>query len=201
MPVGVTVGSGQQYLSGCYPHAWCWTAQTGYKSSHGNSGGEAYGNNLYCISINQHLGPSWTTGDTVSVEVDLDAKTLEFFKNGESCGQAFTDVTGPIRFAFCGCNEHKIRIIPGGSASLQAKVAAKFDCSISILFRLVESIQVSGWLVTMVLIWPIQVYRFSCTFFNNNYISVDLVVSTCFIGRWVSRKASFINRTPFNCRS
>jgi len=36
-------------------------------------------------------------GDVVRCRLDLDAKTLEFFLNDESLGQAYNDVIGPVR--------------------------------------------------------------------------------------------------------
>jgi len=32
--------------------------------------------------------------------MDFDNRTLEFYKNGKSCGEAFNDLTGPV-FAAC----------------------------------------------------------------------------------------------------
>lgn len=51
--------------------------------SDGGTGGVAY-------------GASFTTGDVISVAVDLDAGTISFYKNGTSQGQAFTGLTGTL---------------------------------------------------------------------------------------------------------
>jgi HECT-domain (ubiquitin-transferase)/Regulator of chromosome condensation (RCC1) repeat/SPRY domain/Kelch motif len=42
-------------------------------------------------------GEKYGEGDVIRVVGDLDAKTLEFFKNGESQGVAFTNLEGPVR--------------------------------------------------------------------------------------------------------
>jgi len=39
-------------------------------------------------------GASWTTGDIISVALDMDAGTIVFYKNGSSQGTAFTGISG-----------------------------------------------------------------------------------------------------------
>ena len=62
IPVGFSYQSGNQYLSGARPHAWCLTGGNGYKCHRNTSGVD------YCEPVNE--------GDTVGVEVDFEAKTV-----------------------------------------------------------------------------------------------------------------------------
>lgn len=57
-------------------------------SKYNNSSGAAY-------------GASFTTGDYIGVELDLDAGTLQFYKNGVAQGNAYTGLSGTFTFA-CG---------------------------------------------------------------------------------------------------
>jgi hypothetical protein len=41
-------------------------------------------------------GATYALGDTIGVALDMDAKTLTFYKNGVSQGQAFTGLSGTI---------------------------------------------------------------------------------------------------------
>jgi hypothetical protein len=75
---------------------------TNYVSS--NVGGFAYfsfdgtkGNNGWTA-----YGASYTNGDVISVLLDMDAKTLTFWKNGVSQGQAFSGLSGTYHAAFGG---------------------------------------------------------------------------------------------------
>jgi len=67
-------------------YSWMYIAKSGAKN-HNTSKPESY---------------SWKygAGDRIGCLMDFDNRTLEFFKNGKSCGEAFNDVTGPV-FAAC----------------------------------------------------------------------------------------------------
>ncbi len=53
-------------------------------------------------SVSASYGAAFTTGDTISVALDLDGGTLEFWKNGTSQGTAFTGLAGKTLLAMCG---------------------------------------------------------------------------------------------------
>lgn len=66
-----------------------------------SAGGYASGSFTYITSgskINNSVttayGATWTNGDVIGVALDLDAGTLEFYKNGVSQGVAFTGLSG-----------------------------------------------------------------------------------------------------------
>jgi len=44
-------------------------------------------------SVSSSYGATWTTGDIIGVEVDIDTGTIEFYKNNVSQGVAFTDLS------------------------------------------------------------------------------------------------------------
>ena len=61
--------------------------------------GGTYGYDGASFLSDPNYGASWTTGDTIKAVIDFDAQTIEFFKNGESQGVAFTSISGTFRFA------------------------------------------------------------------------------------------------------
>lgn len=66
----------------------------------GSQGGWGYigglGHKNYNSSTNRPYGATYTAADTVGVQLDFDAGTIEFFKNGVSQGIAFDNLTGPV---------------------------------------------------------------------------------------------------------
>jgi len=44
-----------------------------------------------------NYGRKVNQGETVRTRVDMDAKTVEFFINGQSQGVAYRDIVGPVR--------------------------------------------------------------------------------------------------------
>jgi hypothetical protein len=54
----------------------------------------------YHSGVSSPYGAIFTTGDVIGMALDMDAGTLEFFKNGVSQGVAYTGISGEMCFAF-----------------------------------------------------------------------------------------------------
>lgn len=67
-------------------HSWTYAARSGGKSHNGTRP--------------ENYSSKYGLGDRIGCLMDFDNRTLEFFKNGKSCGEAFNDLTGPV-FAAC----------------------------------------------------------------------------------------------------
>lgn len=61
-----------------------------------------YDGKKYTTNTAVAYGAAFTTGDTISVLLDLDSGTLEFWKNGASQGVAFTGLSGKTLLAMSG---------------------------------------------------------------------------------------------------
>jgi len=70
-------------------------AQSAVYAYYGSSGNKYNGSSAA-------YGATYTAGDVIRVELDLDAGTLVFFKNGTSQGTAYTGLSGTF-FAMTGC--------------------------------------------------------------------------------------------------
>lgn len=57
--------------------------------------------NKYSNSVAAAYGASYTTNDTISVALDLDAGTISFYKNGVNQGVAYTGLSGSFAFGVC----------------------------------------------------------------------------------------------------
>jgi len=90
--IGVVPGSDSSWSSG---------SPTGYNSMPGWM--FICGNGQICTpskgSMPVNFGSFCVNGDRIGVRVDIDAGSLEYFKNSKSLGVAFTDIRGPIRGA------------------------------------------------------------------------------------------------------
>jgi len=53
-----------------------------------------------CHNKLQSYSQRYGVGDRIGCLIDFENEVLEFYKNGKSCGEAFTNVTGPV-FAAC----------------------------------------------------------------------------------------------------
>jgi len=58
-----------------------------------------------------YAGPL-VSGDKVGVQIDIEAKTVEYFKNDVSLGIAFSNLNPPVVFAISTVEAHRIKIIP-----------------------------------------------------------------------------------------
>jgi hypothetical protein len=65
---------------------------TGY--CYTGSGGKAGPSNPFVSAGGSAYGSSYTTGDIIGIALDMDAKTVTFYKNNVSQGVAFTGLTG-----------------------------------------------------------------------------------------------------------
>jgi len=80
VPVAFSVDIGTQYIGG--QGGWGYIAGNGQKLHNSGTG--------LAFAI------PYTVGDTIGVQLDFEAKTIEYFKNGESFGVAFTNLSGPV---------------------------------------------------------------------------------------------------------
>lgn len=86
-----------------------------------NAAGYAYfsfDGNKYNNSAGAAYGAAYGNTNVISVLLDMDAKTLTFWKNGVSQGQAFSGLSGTMHAAFS-----------GGSGSFTEQVTANFGAS------------------------------------------------------------------------
>ena len=58
--------------------------------------------NKYNSGTSSAYGASYTTNDVIGIALDMDAKTITFYKNGVSQGQAFNNLSGTIFPAYGG---------------------------------------------------------------------------------------------------
>jgi hypothetical protein len=89
--------AGSWYLVGIIANAHPWPSSSNIGSW---NGGYAYYNNASKANSDSYsaYGASFTNGDVIGVAFDVDAGTLEFYKNGTSQGQAFSGISGSIGF-------------------------------------------------------------------------------------------------------
>lgn len=85
--------------------------QTGSATYNNGVGGDVYGWGYYTGGgTKYHSGDQGAYGavcalnDVIGVALDMDAGTLEFFRNGITCGVAFTGITGTVHAAFSGAS-------------------------------------------------------------------------------------------------
>lgn len=67
-----------------------------YPGADANGWSYYYNGQKYTNNANVAYGAAYTSGDVISVLLDMDAGTATFWKNGVSQGQAFTGLTGTI---------------------------------------------------------------------------------------------------------
>jgi hypothetical protein len=56
--------------------------------------------NTYRSGSSSSYGQSYRTGDVITLQLDMDARTLSYMKNGTSLGVAFTDLPDQVYPAF-----------------------------------------------------------------------------------------------------
>jgi hypothetical protein len=79
MQIGIAkAGVNLDYFLGVDSRGWGW-----------RNSGDAWNNN-----VSKPYGAAYTTGDVIGCALDVDAGTLEFYKNGASQGVAFTGLSG-----------------------------------------------------------------------------------------------------------
>lgn len=100
--IGVANGSAGLTASFAVANAWCYYSQNGNKYDEGS--GSAY-------------GATFTSGAVIGVALDVDAGTVEFFKNGSSQGVWTPGLTGTI-YPFV-----------GGDSVINLQLTANFGAS------------------------------------------------------------------------
>lgn len=104
------VSSGKRYYeftsTGIYPVVGVVTSNAALSNTYpgADSQGWGYYTNSYLYHNGQlgAFGSSWTTGDIIGVELDLDVGTLGYYKNGVYLGIAFTGLAGWYLYAAVG---------------------------------------------------------------------------------------------------
>ncbi len=92
---------------------------SGYVGSDANGWGYgSFDGNKQTGGVGTAYGATYTTGDIISVALDMDAGTLVFYKNGASQGTAFTGLTGTLY--------PMISLLAGGAAD---QMTANFGAS------------------------------------------------------------------------
>jgi len=79
---------------GC-KHSWSYVSRSGSKCHDGNRP--------------QSYSQKYRVGDRIGCLMDFENKTLEFYKNGKNCGEAFTNISGPV-FAACSITGSGIQV-------------------------------------------------------------------------------------------
>ena len=79
------------------------TKTSNTKHKIGGQGGWGYiganGQKIYKTPNGTQYATSYGVGDTIGVQLDFDAKLIEFFKNGEALGVAFESLVAPVNAA------------------------------------------------------------------------------------------------------
>jgi len=92
------------------------------KSELGSKNSWAYiarsGNKFHNSNRPQSYAQKYGLDDRIGCLMDFENRTIEFFKNGKSCGEAFNNLTGPV-FAACSISGSGVQVRLDGQAEAE----------------------------------------------------------------------------------
>lgn len=96
----------------------------------GSQGGWGYiggnGQKIHKSPTGINYAAPYGTGDIIGVQLDFEAKTIEFFKNGESLGVAHENLVGPVVAAVSTVGKlARFTLIPATSSNTKVEDASR----------------------------------------------------------------------------